>query len=104
MSGLNERRFWNATFAHPDPWNYASEYEQTKFRHTLDLLPDAPVGSAIELGCSEGIFTAMLAPRVKQLLAIDISDRALARAEARCADVRNVGFARHDISQGIPDG
>src|ERR1700753_2090859 len=43
-----------------DPWDYAtSEYEQAKYRRTLSYLPEA-TGRTLELGCSGGVFTAML--------------------------------------------
>jgi len=98
---LSERDFWNRVFAKCDPWNYANSYEQTKYRHTLELMPDLPVANAIELGCAEGVFTEMLATHVDRLLAIDISSVALKRARSRCRGNGNVSFARHDISEGM---
>src|SRR5262249_60699373 len=91
-AGLNEREYWNAIFAKEDPWNYASCYEQTKYRHTLELMPEPPIGRAIELGCAEGMFTEMLAPRVDHLLAVDISDVALERARAQCAGAAEINL------------
>ena len=98
---MNERDYWNRIFAKDDPWNYTNSYEQTKYRHTLELIPNSPVTNAIELGCAEGIFTEMLAARVDRLLAIDIADAALERARTRCTRNRNVSFAQHDLSEGM---
>ncbi len=98
---MNERDYWNRVFANDDPWNYGTTYEQTKYGHTLELMPDSPVSNAIELGCAEGIFTEMLATRVDHLLAIDISDVALERARKRCTRNSNVSFAQHDLSEGM---
>jgi peptidoglycan/xylan/chitin deacetylase (PgdA/CDA1 family)/SAM-dependent methyltransferase len=95
------REHFNSVFAKCDPWNFASSYEQTKYQHTLELMPDSPVTNAIELGCAEGMFTEMLAARVDCLLAVDISDVALERARTRCANNDNVSFAQHDISEGM---
>ena len=64
---------------------------------TLGLLPPAPIGSALELACAEGHFTRLLAPRVGELLATDISDRALARAADQCEGVSNIAFQRLDL-------
>jgi SAM-dependent methyltransferase len=87
-----------------DPWSYAtSEYEQTKYRRTLDYLPAFP-GRTLELGCSVGVFTAMLAPRVPSLLAVDFSPTALKRAAERLADAPNVRFARRRLPEEMPDG
>ena len=99
-----EREYWNRVFARPDPWNYEGEYERQKYRHTLELMPDEPVGRALEIGCAEGMFTELLAGRVGSLLAVDISEVALERARARCAKMGNVSFAQHDIGQGVSGG
>lgn len=82
-------------FAAGDPWKYGSDYEQGKYRQTLSLLPDR-VGKALELGCAEGMFTAMLAPRAFHLTAADISVIALARTRERCEGVDNVAFVQLD--------
>lgn len=87
-----------------DPWRYAtSEYEQAKFRHTLDYLPDHP-GRTLELGCSVGVFTAMLAPRCHHLLAVDFSPTALARARERLRGAPQVEFERRRLPEEMPDG
>ena len=39
--------------------------------------------NALEIGCGEGLFTELLAPRCRSLLAVDISSRAVARARER---------------------
>ncbi len=79
-----------------DPWGYDSDYEQEKYRQTLALLPEH-VEDALELGCAEGVFTRMLAARVRSLTAADISPRALARARERCEPCRNVAFVQLDL-------
>lgn len=99
---MKDREYWNRTFTAPDPWDYGSDYEQTKYRHTLELLPEVRPRRAIELGCAEGVFTARLASRVGHLTAVDISDVALQRARDGWSDLGNVEFAQWDISSGIP--
>jgi SAM-dependent methyltransferase len=87
-----------------DPWSYAtSEYEQAKYRHTLDHLPAHP-GRTLELGCSVGVFTAMLAPRCRSLLAVDFSPTALERARERLRDAPQVEFERRRLPEEMPDG
>src|SRR5713101_3519182 len=100
----DEAAFWDSLFTHPDPWYYMSDYEQTKYRHTLELLPAGKIDSLLEIACAEGHFTLQLAERAGQILAVDISERALARARDRCRDLSNVRFAQHDISRGLPEG
>ena len=99
---LKEAEHWDRFFAKHDPWNYTSEYEQQKYRHTLELLPSRRIDRAVELGCAEGVFTELLAPRVESLVAADISAVALERARARCAAHGHVTFAQHDLSAGMP--
>ncbi|HWP93191.1 MAG TPA: trifunctional glycosyltransferase/class I SAM-dependent methyltransferase/polysaccharide deacetylase [Thermodesulfobacteriota bacterium] len=83
----------------PDPWNYTNPYEQTKYEQTLSLIPDEPIEKALELACAEGHFTVQLAPRVKHLLAADISQIALRRAADRCNNLKNVAFQCLDITK-----
>jgi glycosyltransferase involved in cell wall biosynthesis/peptidoglycan/xylan/chitin deacetylase (PgdA/CDA1 family) len=94
----DRRAFWEGYFAHKDPWNYGSPYEQEKYRRQLDLLPDPPVGRALELACAEGFFTRLLAPRVTRLTATDISATAVERARARCAEHTNIDWRTLDLS------
>jgi peptidoglycan/xylan/chitin deacetylase (PgdA/CDA1 family)/SAM-dependent methyltransferase len=89
--------WWERLFALPDPCAYESEYEVVKREQTLAFLPANTIANALELGCAEGHFTLHLAPRVRRLTAVDISGRALARAQARCSDHRNIAFRRLDL-------
>ena len=93
----DRRTYWETLFETADPWDYGSAYESEKYRRTLDLLPAAPIGRALELACAEGRFTRMLAPCVGALLATDIAERALARAQERCRDLPSVRFRRLDL-------
>lgn len=90
---------WEAIFSSEDPWNYHCPYETLKYERTLGLLPDAPIGRALELACAEGLFSLLLAERVGHLTAADISPTALARAADRLSQhaVRNVAFQELDF-------
>lgn len=96
-AGKGRRAYWEQIYAKEDPWAYGSPYEQLKYRRTLSLLPRRPIPRAMELACSEGWFTAMLAPRVDHLIASDISDTALARAQERCSAAGNIDYHRLDL-------
>lgn len=85
-----DRHYFERVFvARPDPWHYTNAYEQTKYRQTLALVPSPAVETALEIGCAEGRFTQLLAPRVGNLTAADISEVALRRAAARCDGLQN---------------
>ena len=88
-----------------DPWDFeASEYEAEKYRTTLASLPRDHYKHALEIGCSIGVLTKKLAGRCSSLLSIDVSERALAEARARCAELPQVKFAKVQIPREIPEG
>jgi peptidoglycan/xylan/chitin deacetylase (PgdA/CDA1 family) len=101
----DRRAYWEGIYRTEDPWAYGSPYEQVKYRRTLSLLPDKPIGKAMELACSEGRFTELLAPRVGHLIAADISETALQRARLRCRAHGNVDWRRLDLfDDALPSG
>ena len=89
--------YWESIFAANNPWDYTNEYEQTKYRQTLDLLPRRRIGRALELACAEGHFTRLLAPHVETLVATDISQTALDRAAEACGEHDNITFQKLDL-------
>jgi SAM-dependent methyltransferase len=83
-----------------DPWGYFSRpYEQEKYRRTLDFVlghcPDK--SSALEVGCSVGVFTKMMAPSFDKILAIDISTEAVELAAKTVVGAGNVEVRRDDF-------
>lgn len=83
-----------------DPWQFAtSAYEAEKYHHSLEALPRDFYRSALEIGCSIGVFTRQLAAQCGTVLAVDVSETALAAARERCAECDNVLFARRRIPQ-----
>src|SRR5262249_287294 len=104
-SASDRPAYWDAIYRTPDPWSYGSPYEQLKYQRTLSLLPAAPIRRALEVGCAEGRFSAMLAPRVEHLVASDVSATALERAKARCSDLPNVEVRPLDFFDApLPQG
>lgn len=91
--------------ADPDPWGFeTSAYEQEKYDRTLAALPGPRMGRLLEVGCSIGVLTARIAPRCDAVVAVDLSETALATAAARCADLPNVTFARMAMPAEVPTG
>lgn len=90
--------------ANDDPWDFeTSEYEREKYRATIDALPRASYERGLEIGCSIGVLTVMLAARCRRLLAIDVSDMALERARVRCASLTHVEFKKMSVPDEFPD-
>jgi SAM-dependent methyltransferase len=94
-----------------DPWAYASSpYEQRKYARTLALVEGGgrrrDYARVLEVGCSEGVFTAMLAERGhgREVVAIDISRAAVQRARERCREWPHVRVERRDAFHAPPGG
>ncbi|MDQ2793241.1 MAG: nodulation S family protein [Bacteroidota bacterium] len=89
--------------ANRDPWNFeSSPYERAKYAATLAALPRAHYAEAFEIGCSLGVLTAQLAPRCGRLLAVDVSEAALAQARARCAGLPQVEIKQLRVPKEFP--
>jgi SAM-dependent methyltransferase len=99
---LGLREFGRAYFAHiyrrSDPWNYeSSPYEQRKYAALLADLSRSPYGHILEIGCSIGVFTEMIAAYGKRLTAVDISTKAAGLAQRRCRHLDHVLIRRADF-------
>ena len=93
--------------ADDDPWGFeSSRYERDKYEATLAAVgpPRRRFARAFEAGCSIGVFSALLAPRCDELLAVDLSPLAVDRARARLDRQRNVQVERRDLPGELPSG
>lgn len=67
-----------------DPWGYKSRWYEARRRQLIAaMLPHAHLGEVLELGCSTGLITALLAPRAQRVLAMDVSFAAVDKARQR---------------------
>jgi SAM-dependent methyltransferase len=102
---MGSERFGRLYEESPDPWAYrTSGYEREKYRDTLAALPACPIGRALEVGCSIGVFTAELASRCERLTALDFAPRALALARGRLAGLTNVRLLEASFPEQAPAG
>lgn len=91
--------------ADADPWDLAtSEYERRKFERTIEALDDRRYASALEIGCAHGVLTQRLYRLCDQLLAIDISQTALALAQQRLGTQPGLEFAQMGFPADAPRG
>ncbi|NJB86394.1 LmbE family N-acetylglucosaminyl deacetylase/ubiquinone/menaquinone biosynthesis C-methylase UbiE [Lewinella marina] len=87
-----------------DPWQFeTSEYERAKYAATLAALPAGRFSHALEIGCSIGVLTEQLAERCDDLLAVDVSERALERARERLSGRSGVRLRQMSIPAEFPD-
>jgi predicted TPR repeat methyltransferase len=88
-----------------DPWGFAtSGYERDKYAHTLEVLGDRRFTSALEVGCSIGVFTTQLASRCDSLLALDISEDAVRATRERTEGLDAVTVQRRSLPEDTPSG
>jgi SAM-dependent methyltransferase len=93
QQSLGQQYFDRLYAGDADPWQFeSSAYEADKYAVTLAALPRERYRSAIEVGCSIGVLTRMLAPRCGQILGLDIAQAAIGSARKRCADMPQVRF------------
>ena len=88
-----------------DPWKFAtSAYERAKYQATLEALPRPHYASALDVGCSIGVFTHQLCGRCDAVLGLDVVPSVLEAARARCADCPNARFQLAAVPGQWPDG
>jgi SAM-dependent methyltransferase len=91
--------------ANPDPWRYdSSEYERGKYAATLAALDGRSYRRALEVGCSIGAFTELLADRCAALTALDFSARAVGLARARLSARTHVSVLEASFPEQAPAG
>jgi SAM-dependent methyltransferase len=98
--------YFDALYAkNPDPWGFeTSAYEAAKYAASIAALGGRQYPEALEVGCSIGVLTAQLAPCCDRLLATDVAQAALARAQLRCAALPGVRFGLSTLPAMPPAG
>jgi 2-polyprenyl-3-methyl-5-hydroxy-6-metoxy-1,4-benzoquinol methylase len=78
-----------------DPWQFkSSAYEREKYAATMAALPSRRFRAALEVGCSIGELTRLLAKRCDGVHGVDIAAAPLVTAQARCDDLPQVRFTQ----------
>ena len=80
--------------------NNVPHYERTR-EHVFSLLPDAPIGCALDAGAGTGVCTLALAERAHMAIGVDLSGGALKTAHQLAAQVgrTNVAFSQGDLQR-----
>lgn len=88
-----------------DPWNYrASLFERRKRRILLQACGTRTYGRCLELGCSIGETTALLARRCLRVLAVDSSETALREAMRVHGKEPRIAFRQAVLPRAMPPG
>ena len=106
MSERLGREYFEGLYAESgDPWSFeTSDYERDKYERTLAALGARRFRRALEAGASIGVFTRMLADRCDELLAVDVSERAVAAARERLSGLGHVRVERRTLPEEMPEG
>ena len=87
-----------------DPWSYAERwYEHRKRAICLSLLLHDHYKNALELGCSNGIFSQQLAERCQHLVCIDANERAVSLAQQRLNAADHVTILQKQLPDDFPE-
>ena len=106
-SSLEEHEGWFDNFyaRSEDPHQFeSSPYERDKYLDTLAALGEGRVGRVLEVGCANGVFTEMLAPRADEIVAVDVSAKVVARAAERVAAYPHVRVEKRLLPKEMPPG
>jgi len=88
-----------------DPYDYeTSSFNHRKYERTIEVLEHRRYSRVLEAGCSIGTFTAMLAPLSDEVLATDISEKAVIAARERLADFPHVRIQQRTLPEETPKG
>jgi SAM-dependent methyltransferase len=100
------RADWERSYAgRDDPYGYElGGYDLDRYERLLGMLGDRRFGRGLDMGCSVGVLSELLAPRCDELVAVDISEAAVVRARERLSDHRHVTVERRTLPAEIPEG
>lgn len=102
---MSTAAYFDALYTQPDPFQYRQRwYEARKRALTLACLTHERYARAWELGCSNGVMTAALAPRCDALLATDLSAAAVDMARASTQAFTHVRVAQAEHPREWPEG
>ena len=94
--------FENKYRADIDPWNFrTSAYEREKYAATVGAIRKPRPRNALEVGCSIGVLTKLIAQRCDRVLALDGSETAI--KEARSQNLPNVAFSVASLPNDFPN-
>jgi SAM-dependent methyltransferase len=97
--------FFDHFFDGGDPFGFdVNPEEQLKFQGTLQVCGDGPFGRVLELGCAVGSFTELLAPRAREVIALDVSPAAVEQVARRLRGHPNVRGVAMTIPAEFPEG
>lgn len=99
-TGNRRHEFEHKYRSQGDYFGYTTKpYELTKYERTVALMKAwrASDGAALEIGCSVGVFTAMIVSEFGHVTAVDIASEALELTRKQVKDAPNVSYVQSDL-------
>ena len=99
-TGERRHEFEHKYRRHGDYFGYRTNpYELEKYERTLNLMREwrRGRGSALEIGCSVGVFTGMIAGEFDKVVATDIAKEALSIAAGQVGGAGDVSYVQSDL-------
>jgi SAM-dependent methyltransferase len=94
------REFFDEIWREGDVWELeTSDFEREKYAHQLNFLKDRRYGRAFEIGCGCGCFSLLLASVADEVVALDVSSRAIERARSLSAGAKGITFEVANIME-----
>jgi SAM-dependent methyltransferase len=106
--GERARTFFDDVWKQGDPWEFgSSDFERERYRQLLEVLADRRYDRVLEIGCGAGVFTRQLATLAGTVVAIDVSEKAIAAAKghhqaAGAIDFRVANIMEYDVLREAP--
>ena len=100
------KEFFEDLWRRGDYWQLeSSAYDQRRYDLQIELLAGRRYRRALEIGCGAGAFSVRLQPLVEELLAVDISEEAINRAQRVHRGLEGVEFRVSDaMDEHLLDG
>jgi SAM-dependent methyltransferase len=103
LVGRKAREFFDDLWGKGDPWELeSSAFEQDRYAHLLAAIAGRRYGRALEVGCGAGAFTRLLSEVVDEVVALDVSSTAIARAKAAGAGPGSIDYRIANIMEFDP--
>lgn len=100
---LKAQSFFNDLWMRGDPWELeTANFEHERYTRLRAMLDQPRYGRVLEIGCGAGTFTRRFAGVADQVLALDVSSEAIAKAQAAQGAARHVEFRAANIMDYDP--
>lgn len=96
------RAFFEKLWRKGDFWELdSSEFERDRLARLLSVVADRQYGRVLEIGCGAGSFTRLIAHLAQRIVALDVSDTAIQRAQGRLPE-GHVEFRQANVMEYDP--